>query len=88
MSETETATTIIALLIPFLLILFMGGIILALFAFWIWMLVDCIKYESNEGNNRLIWVLVIIFAQILGAIIYYFVQRKERLQRSLITQQD
>ena len=88
MSETETATSIIALLIPFLLILFMGGIILALFAFWIWMLVDCIKYESNEGNNRLIWVLVIIFAQILGAIIYYFVQREERLQRSLITQQD
>ncbi len=77
MSEIESTTPII---IPILLMLIMGSVMMALLAFWIWMLIDCIKNEPDEGNNKLIWVLVIIFTQLLGAVIYYFVQRRERLQ--------
>lgn len=70
----------VSLIIPILLFLFMGAVGFSLLAFWIWMLVDCIKHESEDGNNKLIWVLVIIFTQLLGAIIYYFVQRRERMR--------
>ena len=48
-------------------------------AFWIWMLIDCVTKETDEGNNRLIWVLIIIFLQAIGAAVYYFVRRRPRL---------
>ena len=45
------------------------------FAFWIWMLVDCLTKVSDKGNDKLIWALVIIFTHWLGALIYFIVQR-------------
>jgi prolipoprotein diacylglyceryltransferase len=52
-----------------------GLVALAAFAFWLWMLIDVITKCPSEENKKLIWVLVVILASILGAIIYYFVQR-------------
>jgi hypothetical protein len=48
---------------------------LASFAFWLWMLIDAITRIPSGGNTKLIWILVIIFAGVIGAAIYYFVQR-------------
>ena len=45
------------------------------FVFWIWMLIDAIK---NQKDNKLMWVLLIIFLNALGAIIYYFSQKRTR----------
>ncbi len=47
-------------------------------AFWIWMLIDCITKDTDQGNNRLIWVLVIVFTGAIGALIYFFVRRQKR----------
>jgi hypothetical protein len=47
-------------------------------AFWIWMLVDCATKEPSAGNDKVIWILVIIFTHWIGALIYYFVRRPER----------
>jgi len=55
--------------------LFVGLVVLAMIAFWLWMLIDVITKCPSEENKKLIWILVVIFASILGAIIYYFVQR-------------
>ena len=44
-----------------------------LFVFWIWMLIDCLKRDFKKDVEKIVWVLVIIFLQLLGAIIYYFV---------------
>jgi len=53
---------------------------LVVLPFWIWMLVDCVQNVKSENNEKLIWVLVIIFASWIGALIYFFVQRpKNRL---------
>jgi len=58
-----------------------GGILLlAAIAFWLWMLVDCAMNESDEGNTRLIWVLIIIFVHFIGAVLYFFFQRRRRLR--------
>jgi ABC-type Co2+ transport system permease subunit len=52
-----------------------GIVVLAAFAFWIWMLIDAIRRTPSEGNTKLIWILVIILAGIIGALVYFFVQR-------------
>ena len=56
------------------------GLGLGALAFWIWMLVDCIQNESKEGNDRLVWVILIIATKLLGAIVYYFARRSKRLR--------
>ncbi len=48
---------------------------------WIWMLIEILTKETDEGNTRLIWALVIIFTHWLGAIIYLLVRREERLKK-------
>ena len=54
--------------------------ILALLAtiFWIWMLIDCATHERNS-TDKLIWILIILFTHVLGALIYFLVRRKGRL---------
>lgn len=44
-----------------------------LFVFWLWMLVDCLKRDFKKDYEKIVWVLVMIFLHILGALIYYFV---------------
>jgi hypothetical protein len=50
---------------------------LAAFAVWIWALIDAIKTPdaSFTVGNQLIWVLVILLGNLLGAIIYLLVGR-------------
>jgi len=62
-------------LIPILIIGFVLIISMAGFVFWIWMLIDCAQNAPSENNTKLVWILVLVFAGWLGAIIYFFVQR-------------
>ena len=52
----------------------LGGLIL-----WIWTLIDCITNESDQGNDRIVWVVVIAVAQLIGAMIYLVVRRPKRI---------
>ena len=47
--------------------------------FWIWMIVDCVVSPQLTGTDKIVWLLVIIFLHIIGALIYYFVGRKRAL---------
>ena len=60
---------------------FFGVMALMLFSLWIRALVDCVRNEPSEGNDKLIWVLVILLASWLGAIIYLYVRRPERIKK-------
>jgi len=53
-------------------------VLLAGFAFWIWMIIDCATNEPSAGNDKVVWIIIIVFAQIVGALIYYFVRRRPR----------
>ena len=57
-------------------------LLLALIAFGlpIIALVDILKNEF-EGNNKLIWVIVILLSWLLGAIIYFFIGRQQKIQK-------
>ena len=53
-------------------------IALALFAFWIWMLISAIQNKGLNEGEKVAWVLVIALLHILGAIIYFFVGHPKR----------
>lgn len=59
-----------------LLVLGVAGVA---FGFWIWMLIDCATNETDAGNNKLVWILIIVFAHVIGALIYFFVRRPQRM---------
>jgi hypothetical protein len=46
---------------------------------WIWMLVDCATKEPDTGNSKVTWVLIIALTHIIGAAIYFFVRRPQRI---------
>ena len=68
----------VALLLPFLIFIPLVLIVLALVVFWIWMLVDCATKEPSAGNDKIVWILVIVFTHWIGALIYFLVRRPER----------
>jgi len=69
------------LILIIMLSLLGAALFIAPTVFWVWMLIDCLKNEPSEGNDKIIWVLVIIFASIFGAVLYYFVRRPDRLEQ-------
>ena len=74
MEHTSSAGTIVGLL----LFLMLGLLALATFAFWVWMLVHAITNKGLTDMEKLIWVLVILFVNLLGAILYCFVGRPKK----------
>jgi len=46
------------------------------FIFWIFMLIDVAKRNFKNENDKIIWILVVILASWVGALIYYFVIKK------------
>ena len=70
-------TPLVALL-PFVIFIPLVLIGLALTVFWIWMLVDCATKEPSAGNDKIVWILVIVFTHWLGALIYFLVRRPQR----------
>ena len=61
--------------------LMFGLVVILGFLFWVWMLIDCATKESDQGNTKIVWVIIIVFTNLVGALIYFFVQRPQRLQR-------
>jgi len=52
---------------------FWFAIALFAFVFWVWMIIDCAKRDFKKDVEKIVWILVLIFTGIIGAIIYYFV---------------
>ncbi len=41
--------------------------------FWILGLIHCLTNRALEGNDKIIWVLVVILLNALGAVLYFFI---------------
>ncbi len=48
--------------------------------FWLWVAYDCITKEPSEGNDKVAWLLFVLLVPVVGALIYYFVRRPERIK--------
>ena len=53
------------------------GLFIGLFVFWIMMIVDVAQRKFPEQNQQLTWILVVVLASYIGAIIYYFVVKRK-----------
>ena len=42
-------------------------------------LIDILKNEFN-GNNKMVWVLVVLFGSFLGAALYFIIGRKQKIK--------
>lgn len=68
----------ITMMLLFILgILIFLGIFVFLFVFWIWMIIDCVKRKFKNENDKIVWILVLIFLSFLGAILYYFIVKRQ-----------
>jgi hypothetical protein len=59
-------------------VLFIALVGLLSLVLWIWALIDCIRNPALEGTMRIVWLLVIIFTGVIGAVIYLLVGRGSR----------
>lgn len=41
-------------------------------------LIDILKSQFKNENDKLVWVLVILFLPIIGSILYFIIGRKQR----------
>ncbi len=48
---------------------------LAMFVFWLWMLIHAITNKGLDGTEKIVWVLVVILLPFLGSLIYFFLGR-------------
>jgi hypothetical protein len=72
-----TATILLGFL-PLIFFSFATLLALATTIFWVWMLVDCAQYETSENSSKIVWILVILFTHILGAILYFCIRKQAR----------
>jgi hypothetical protein len=69
---------------PFVFFIPFFFLAVAAFVVWIWALVDAVKVPDDSmfrAGNKLIWVLIIVLAQVIGAIIYLVVGRPTAADR-------
>jgi hypothetical protein len=78
---SPVATTLLAMMGIFELMFGLAFFAIAVLGtiFWIWMLVDCATKETDAGNNKIVWVVIIALTHWIGAAIYYFVRRPQRI---------
>ena len=57
-------------------------VIVSIFAFWLSMLIDCLQrptqlFPNGSDFDKLIWVIVILFVHLFGAVFYYYLVFKK-----------
>ncbi len=59
-------------------LIFGGPVFLLLFAFWLWMLIDCAK---REFDDKALWIILLIFLNFIAAVLYYFIVKRKNVIR-------
>jgi hypothetical protein len=62
-----------------MLMLLFAVVALIASVFWVLMIIECATKEPAQGNDKLIWILIIVFTHWIGALIYFFVRRPQRI---------
>ncbi|MDD2501228.1 MAG: PLDc N-terminal domain-containing protein [Geobacter sp.] len=64
---------------PEVIVLLVSMFALVPLAIIIWALVDILKSEFT-GNNKIVWLLLVIFIPLLGVILYWFIGRGQKIK--------
>jgi heme/copper-type cytochrome/quinol oxidase subunit 2 len=68
---------------PFQMMLILGVVLLIGFIPTIIALIDILK-SKFEGNNKIIWILVVIFLNLIGAILYFAIGKNQKIKNQQI----
>jgi hypothetical protein len=60
------------------LMFFILPIVLLTTVFWVWMLISAIQNKGLTDNERICWVLAIIFLHFIGALLYLLVAHSKK----------
>lgn len=47
---------------------------------WVLALIDILRGKFRNKNDRLIWALVVLFGNFVGAILYFFIGRTQKIK--------
>jgi len=64
---------------PFEMVLILGIVFLFGFIPTLIALIDILK-SKFEGNNKIVWVLVVLFLNLIGAILYFTIGRNQKIK--------
>jgi len=56
---------------PFYFMIFFFFAFVVSIAFWAWMVVDCATRKFKGDVDKIVWILILIFLNLLGAFIYF-----------------
>jgi hypothetical protein len=59
----------------------MGAFILG-FVIWVWALVHMLTNQAIQGTDKIVWALVVIFLNALGAILYFILSPSVKRSQS------
>jgi hypothetical protein len=54
------------------------AVMLGIFIFWVWSLIDILKSDFKNDVNKIVWLLVVFFLYAIGAVLYYFIGRNQK----------
>ena len=57
--------------------LFILALVLLPSIFWLVELIDVVRRRFPDPTVKIVWVLVVIFTHFVGALVYYFVGRRQ-----------
>lgn len=41
------------------------------------MMIDCAQRNFKKSEDKIVWILIIIFTQFIGAVVYYFIVKSK-----------
>ena len=51
---------------------------LLVFVFWVFMLGDCLMRKQKDSTEKLVWVLVLLFTHVIGAVLYWLIVKRKK----------
>ena len=69
-----------------MLLLVIIPILLAIMAFWIWMLVDVILNKGVSDGEKIGWVLAIVFLHLIGSVLYFYWSAQGEINTTCLSQ--
>lgn len=70
----ESSVSIFASIIPLV-------VVLGIMGFCIYVLVDILKSEFTNSINKIIWLILVLVTGPLGIVLYFFIGRKQKIQK-------
>jgi hypothetical protein len=55
---------------------------LVMFVLWLWAVVDIVRGNFTDPNQKIVWILIVIFIPFLGPILYFALGRSGRAQKN------